>query len=147
MRRSSRNRSFLIFFFTFSLFFIVGNNIKDVKSAPVSSQNPILFVHGYSGNAGNWNTMKLKFYYDGWPGEILRAFTFSDTWNGTSEGNIINAQSIENWVDELLNDTGADKVDIIAHSMGGLSSRYYLKFLNGSNKVDDFVCLGSPQHG
>ena len=91
--------------------------------------------------------MKFRFYTDGWPGEMLRAFTFSNNWNGTSEGNIVNAKSIENWVDEFLNDSGADKVDIIAHSMGGLSSRYYLKYLNSSNKVDDFVCLGSPQHG
>ena len=95
MRRGSRNRAFLIFIFTFSLFFIVVNNIRDAKSAPVSSQNPILFVHGYSGDASNWNTMKLHFYYDGWSGEILRAFTFSDNWNGTSEGNIVNAKSIE----------------------------------------------------
>lgn len=65
----------------------------------------------------------------------------------TSAANILNAQSIKNWVDFILNNTGAEKVDIVAHSMGGLSSRYYIKFLGGLNKVDDFVCMGSPQHG
>ncbi|GAG97039.1 unnamed protein product, partial [marine sediment metagenome] len=47
----------------------------------------------------------------------------------------------------ILNQTGSEKVDIVAHSMGGLSSRYYIKFLGEINKVDDFVSLGSPHHG
>ena len=38
-------------------------------------------------------------------------------------------------------------VDLICHSMGGLSSRYYIKFLGGTSKVDDYVSLGTPQKG
>ena len=54
---------------------------------------------------------------------------------------------IRDEVDTILNQTGAEKVDIIAHSMGGLSSRYYIKFLDGLNSIDDFVSFGSPHHG
>ncbi|PWI48048.1 hypothetical protein CEE45_08460 [Candidatus Heimdallarchaeota archaeon B3_Heim] len=58
-----------------------------------------------------------------------------------------NANRISQWVDEILNDTGADKIDLVGHSMGGLSSRYYIKFLDGLDKVEDYVSLGSPHHG
>ena len=136
----------MLFIFIFSSF-IFAVNIKDVKSVTGTSQNPILFIHGWTGDASNWNTMKLRFYNDGWLGERLKSFTFIDTMNYTSEGNIVNAESIENWVNETLNDTGAEKIDIIAHSMGGLSSRYYIKFLDGIDKVDEFVSIASPHHG
>jgi len=41
----------------------------------------------------------------------------------------------------------SSKVDIVTHSMGGLSSRYYLKNLGGTAEVDDWVSLGGPNHG
>lgn len=50
-------------------------------------------------------------------------------------------------VDEILAATGASKVDIITHSMGGLSSRWYAKFLGGDAKIDEWVSLGGPNHG
>ncbi len=91
--------------------------------------------------------MRLRFVNDGWPLEILYALTFSNTGVYTSQGNIINGESEKNWIDDILNNTGAEKVDIVAHSMGGFNSRYYIKFLGGLSKVDDFVSMGSPQHG
>ena len=146
MKKYNRKGSLLLIIFIFS-FFIFTVNINDGTAVSGSSQNPILFVHGWTGDASGWNTMKLRFYNDGWLGERLRAFTFIDNYNYTSEGNIVNAMSIKNWVDDFLNDTGADKIDIIAHSMGGLSSRYYIKSLSGIDKVDDFVSIASPHHG
>jgi triacylglycerol lipase len=48
----------------------------------------------------------------------------------------------------LLASTGASRVDIVAHSMGSLSTRWYLKFLSGGlTKVDEWVSLGGPNHG
>ena len=50
-------------------------------------------------------------------------------------------------VNEIKAATGAAKVDIITHSMGGLSSRYYIKNLGGAANVDDWVSLAGPNHG
>jgi triacylglycerol lipase len=50
-------------------------------------------------------------------------------------------------VDQLLAANGATKVDIISHSMGGLSSRYYARNLGGDAKIDAWVSLGGPNHG
>jgi triacylglycerol lipase len=42
---------------------------------------------------------------------------------------------------------GATKVDIITHSMGTLSARYYVRNLGGDGKVDALVSLGGANHG
>jgi triacylglycerol lipase len=39
-------------------------------------------------------------------------------------------------------------VDLISHSMGGLSTRYYVKNTGRRREsADDFVSLGGPNHG
>jgi triacylglycerol lipase len=106
------------------------------------SSNPILFVHGWNSSASTWNTMISRFQADGWPSSHLRAFSYN-----TSQSNATTAQTVSQEVDKLLASTGATKVDIITHSMGGLSSRYYLKNLASSGKVDRWVSLGGPNHG
>ncbi len=50
-------------------------------------------------------------------------------------------------VEESLSRTYADKVDIVAHSMGGLVSRVYIEFLDGGPKVRKLVMLGTPLEG
>ncbi len=147
MRIGFKKKFFLMFIFLISPFFVNVNSVEGVKSSSGYSQHPILFLHGWTGDASGWNAMKDRFYNDGWPSELLKAFTFSDSGDYSPNGNIQNAERIRYWVDDILNFTGAEKVDLIAHSMGGLSSRYYIKLLGGINKVDDYVCMGSPHHG
>jgi triacylglycerol lipase len=55
--------------------------------------------------------------------------------------------SVSKEVDSLLAATKASKVDIVSHSMGSLSSRYYIKELGGDKKVDEWVSLAGPNHG
>lgn len=43
--------------------------------------------------------------------------------------------------------TGASRVDLVSHSMGGLVSRYYVKSLGGSSHVDSLIMLGTPNYG
>lgn len=122
------------------------STISVIVDNTVPEHNPILFVHGWAGDAGAWDEMKAAFINDGWDPNILFAYTFADT--GASVGqNVENAQEIAGWVEQILAQTGADKVDLISHSMGGLSTRYYIKYGEGINTVDDYVCLDSPQHG
>jgi hypothetical protein len=49
-------------------------------------------------------------------------------------------------VDVALRETGASRVVIVAHSMGGLVSRWFCRF-GGADKVAALVLLGSPTHG
>ncbi len=54
--------------------------------------------------------------------------------------------SLKDRVDEILLQTGAEKVDIVAHSLGGLLTKYYIKHF-GEDKVDKFVDIGTPHFG
>lgn len=50
-------------------------------------------------------------------------------------------------IDEVKKATGYDKVDIIAHSMGGLVTRAYIESPSYGNDIDKFVMLGTPNGG
>jgi triacylglycerol lipase len=112
------------------------------RPSSASHVDPILFVHGYTSNAATWNTTIARFQADGWEANRLFAYTFS-----SSQSNATIAQAVAQRVNEIKAATGAAKVDIITHSMGGLSSRYYIKNLGGAANVDDWVSLAGPNHG
>jgi triacylglycerol esterase/lipase EstA (alpha/beta hydrolase family) len=114
-----------------------------VAPAPALAQDPILFVHGYLESASLWNTMIARFEKDGYSKSFLSAYSYN-----TSQSNKVDAEKeVKSHVESLLKATKASKVDIIAHSMGSLNTRWYIKFLGGESKVDDWVSLGGPNHG
>ncbi len=49
-------------------------------------------------------------------------------------------------IDDVLQKTGADKVDIVAHSMGGLVTKSYLRKFGG-DKIRKFIDIGTPHLG
>jgi len=111
-------------------------------TATAVAHDPILFVHGWNGSESNWSTMISNFEREGWTREELHNWRYS-----SSQSNVTIAREVARKVEEVRRATGAAKVDIIAHSMGSLNSRYYLKNLRGTEFVDDWVSLGGPNHG
>jgi len=120
---------------------VAGTALSPATSLAV---DPILFVHGWSGSASNWNTMISRFEKDGWAKSQLRAYSYN-----TSQSNKTTAETtVKSEVEKLLKETKATKVDIVAHSMGSLNSRWYIKFVSGGEaNVDEWVSLGGPNHG
>jgi triacylglycerol lipase len=110
--------------------------------AAAQAREPILFVHGWSSSGSTWNTMIGRFQADGYTAAELNNWSYN-----TSQSNATTANAIATRVTQIRQQTGAAKVDLITHSMGGLSSRYYLKNLGGQAYVDDWVSLGGPNHG
>ena len=111
-------------------------------SPPAAVNRPILFVHGWNSSAATWDTMVARFKAAGWTDAQLNRWSYN-----TSQSNATTAQEIATRVADIRLATGSDKVDVIAHSMGSLSSRYYLKNLGGDVVVDDWISLGGPNHG
>lgn len=107
-----------------------------------AAHDPILFVHGWRGDAEQWRLMMARFRADGWSERELFAWTFD-----TGESNAVTAARIAARIDQILVVTGASRVDVVAHSMGALSTRYYLKELDSAGKVDAWVAIGAPNHG
>jgi len=107
-----------------------------------TARQPVLFVHGYLSDASTWDTMVSRFRAAGYTDAEL--FPWSYNYN---QSNTVTANEVQAKVDEIRRLTGWSKVDVVTHSMGGLSSRYYLKNLSGTAYVDAWVSLGGPNHG
>ena len=104
--------------------------------------DPIVFVHGFQSSGAIWGTMTGWFVTDGWPLSQMYALSYD-----SNQSNAAIAAQIKTAVDNVQTSTGAAKVDIVTHSMGGLSSRYYLRNLGGDSGTDAWVSLAGPNHG
>jgi triacylglycerol lipase len=100
---------------------------------------PVLLVHGYGCNSGYWHAMSKA---------LLRA---NITHHAIDMEPVIG--SIDDYVpqihlavERLHEETGHDKIVIVAHSMGGLAARAYLRD-HGSTRVAKLITLGTPHHG
>lgn len=109
---------------------------------PHPARDPILFVHGWNGDRTHWGGMMQRFRAAGWSERELHAWTYEST-----RSNVEIAQTIRLKVDSIVTATGASRVDIVTHSMGSLSSRYYIARLGGAERVDAWVSLAGPNHG
>ncbi|MFA7252613.1 MAG: hypothetical protein WC027_02045 [Candidatus Paceibacterota bacterium] len=54
--------------------------------------------------------------------------------------------SLKDKITQIQTQTGQSKVDIVAHSMGGLLSKYYIKNY-GTGRIDKFIDIGTPHLG
>src|SRR5437899_10374097 len=57
------------------------------------------------------------------------------------------ARMIAEQVEELADDHGCERIDVIGHSEGGIGGRDYVQRLNGSRRVSHLVTLGTPHRG
>jgi pimeloyl-ACP methyl ester carboxylesterase len=100
---------------------------------------PILLVHGLGGNRGLWWPLRLFLRMNGH--RRVYAFGYED---GTIERH---AEDLKGFVDQVLQTTGEAQVDIVAHSLGGLISRYAIQRLGLSERVRTLVTLATPHQG
>jgi triacylglycerol lipase len=111
--------------------------------------NPVVFVHGCplppGNNAGDalfFGAMIDFFKARGYPDSYLQRF-ISPT--AVCDSNITQAAQLEQFIEGVRASTGAAKVDIVAHSMGALTSRLYLQTFH--DRADDFVSVAGANHG
>lgn len=114
--------------------------IGTLPASAAPERNPVVFVHGWIGADWNWTLYQSWFSDDGWN----QLYAWQYDW---SQSNVDTAYQLRDKVNAVLAETGADQVDLVTHSMGGLSSRYYIKFLGGMWQVDDWVSIAGPNHG
>ncbi|HEU5253500.1 MAG TPA: alpha/beta fold hydrolase [Solirubrobacterales bacterium] len=120
--------------------------VTGMALTPASSlaKDPILFVHGWSETSSVWKTMIANFEKDGYAKSELSAYSY----NTSTSNKTLAENEVKSRVEALKKATGAAKVDIVAHSMGSLNTRWYVKFVAGGEaNVDDWVSLGGPNHG
>ena len=109
----------------------------------MKTQYPIVLVHGLG--------FKDTFFMKSWGriDRILRIQGYSvyksnvDAF-GTVEGN---AAQLKTEIEALLKETGAEKVNIIAHSKGGLDAKHMIQQMDMGGKVSSLTTLCTPYKG
>tara|TARA_R110001592_G_scaffold71444_2_gene218436 strand:+ start:3614 stop:4252 length:639 start_codon:yes stop_codon:yes gene_type:complete len=105
--------------------------------------DPIVFVHGYAGWSSQFNTMINRFKNDGTPSCALYKFGYSSL----TKSNKTSAKELKSFINNIRPNHNNRKAKIIAHSNGGLVSRWYRVFEGGSSATNRLVTLGTPHKG
>lgn len=100
---------------------------------------PVLLVHGYACNRRVWRRMAEALARRGHP---LAFVDLEPVFGGIDEHTGRIAQAVR----DLRARTGAVRVALLAHSMGGLACRAYLR-QSGHADVAGLVTLGTPHQG
>ncbi|WP_113703099.1 esterase/lipase family protein [Nonomuraea lactucae] len=106
--------------------------------AHAARREPVILVHGWNGEPGQFARMKAALKRAGHPAYAIDL---------PGEENIANAEAIAKLVARVRRKHGGGKISIVGHSMGGLSARHYLKFLGGAGETRSYVSMGTGQRG
>ncbi len=121
-----------------------GGTPPGVDDPPVGAESvPVLLVPGWGDPASVVSPLARRLASEGWRSSHLRALTFRDP-VGSNEAN---ARELEAAIEALRAATGAERVDIVAHSMGGLAVRHFLQDRGGAEVVRRVVFVGTPHRG
>ena len=103
-------------------------------AAGATTPDPVMLVHGYRGDPSTWADMKAFLEANG---RTVYAIDLP------GEDNVANAKAIG----QKLKQLGWKRVDLVGQSMGGLSARWFVKYVKSPVTVDKYVSLGTPQYG
>ncbi|MGH8714908.1 MAG: lipase family alpha/beta hydrolase [Casimicrobiaceae bacterium] len=112
--------------------------IRDPK--PRSAAQPVLLVHGVLVNDGVWFVLRRDLARRG-TGPV-----YTINYGPPLAGIEHFAGQLKTKVDAICAATGAARVTLIGHSMGGLVSRAYLRRF-GAARVARLITIGTPHHG
>ena len=112
-----------------------------VVTDPEAAGTPILLIHGIMDNRSVFTVFRRALHRRGFG--VVHAVNY-----GLFIGDLRDAaHELREHVERLCEATGADKVHIVGHSLGGVIARYYVQRMGGSARVDTLVTLGSPHSG
>ena len=96
---------------------------------------PIIFVHGQSGSAQQFETNAQRFTSNGFPQDHLFAYEY----NTSDSSNASAVANLDPFIAEVKRRTGAEQVDILAHSRGTTVMHTYLSAPERAANVRSYV--------
>ncbi|WP_292996129.1 hypothetical protein [Nitrosomonas sp.] len=118
-----------------------GSNVTPADSC--NTQYPIILLHGIGFRddmiISSWGHIP-EFLRKGGANVYLGEL---GAWNSSIE----NAEVLKQRIEGILTSTGAKKVNLIAHSKGGLDSRYMISKLGMGEKVASLTTISTPHRG
>jgi pimeloyl-ACP methyl ester carboxylesterase len=114
-----------------------------------SEKLPVLLLHGYFSNASVWQTWEELLRNDG---IIARAVTFANDPSTFVDEDpcgsaVAHASELGQIIEEFKRDTRSEKINIVAHSKGGLDARLYLANNLSNDDVANLIMIGTPNKG
>ena len=108
-----------------------------------ATKYPVMLIHG-----AGFRDLRWPVYWGRIPGALEAEgaelyYGKQDGWTSIET----NAAQIAVRINEVLLETGAEKVNIIAHSKGGLDSRRAVTGYGCADKVASITTVGTPHHG
>jgi pimeloyl-ACP methyl ester carboxylesterase len=122
---------------------------------PDYSKTPIFFVHGYGGDGKRWGPIISNLTKSGYPASFLRPIRL---WPSNGSNIMAADKQIAPAIEAFLKDVNEfiaqnhpdipqkTKVDLVSHSMGGLSSRWYTAKVR-PDRVRKWISLAGANHG
>ncbi|TAH14586.1 MAG: alpha/beta fold hydrolase, partial [Sphingobacteriia bacterium] len=126
----------IVFFFIGCLIFQIGFSQKCDPS-----KTPIVFVHGFLGSGDTYATQFQRFLSNGYCTKQLFVFD----WNSIGARGNTNAL-LDSFIQNVLNKSGAEKVNLVGHSAGGGIGYSYLNDSLRALKVAHYVHVGSGKN-
>jgi triacylglycerol esterase/lipase EstA (alpha/beta hydrolase family) len=100
---------------------------------------PVLLIHGYACNSGYWLPMSKLLSRSG-----ISHYGIDLEPPGAALDDLV--PQVRAAVERLCQATGTTQVIVLAHSMGGLVARAYLR-RHGAARIARVITLGTPHHG
>lgn len=114
-----------------------------IMSGSCDTRYPIVLIHGVG-----FRDRKHLNYWGRIPAALMQEGAQIYYGKQDSHGSIeSNAAQIKNSIAEVLRETGAPKVNILAHSKGGLDARYMISHLSMAGQVASLTTFSTPHHG
>lgn len=105
---------------------------------------PIILAHGM---AGFDRIGPLNYFFQVAADLRARGETVVESQVPAYESSAVRAPYLRTYVDDTLRATGACKVNIVAHSQGGLDARYLISSLGYGGKVASLTTVSTPHRG
>ncbi|MCR4606699.1 MAG: triacylglycerol lipase [Oscillospiraceae bacterium] len=114
-----------------------------MESRNCCTKYPVLMIHGVG-----FRDLRWPLYWGRIPAVIASTGTVlfygqQDCWARIED----NARSIKARIRQILDETDAEKVNIIAHSKGGLEARMAASSLGMGNSIASITTIGTPHRG
>ena len=119
-----------------------GQNQSEGQQQSEKQLLPVLLIHGYVEDAAVWKKWEDMLRKDG-----IQFFTVtfkdSDDKCGSAEQH---AKELEKRVQDIKQQSGAQKINIVGHSKGGLDARVFLD-ITDTTDVANLIMIGTPNAG
>ena len=110
-------------------------------SGDPTHDTPVLLVHGYGHNRSGWFALDRRLRRHGFTS--VHTFNYNPVRYNVQQL----ATQLGERVELLRAVTGADRVHVIGHSLGGILLRWYVQELGGDKTIGTAITVASPHEG